>query len=449
MAKKWVAWINLIAAAIGILLILAAVWLVIIRPSNYPDKDLPLRKTEVPKSSFAHPKKDYDAVGAPALTLRFAPLSLQLPDLRKYLVYYGKNGRPDAKNEKELLHFAFTGNKIPSSLIPGQRAYILFDKKQTPNQYIFSPENKETFMWIEPGIVNNQAQVKVGMKDEIGRMISEPAAYALFTLPEKEFVRFGGTTWELGKWRVDGTLLARQRARWYGIDKFIEKHGGKEYQNYENKQRIDFGEGDDAYSVYVGLNDSMIWKNDHWNVVTPDESTTAYPLMSVKKIDERLMNLELWDVEGKGKIVLNLLKSNENWTPQNIQQNFKYVGARTRSQFVFEINKERVLLSPHDWLLLTDNGWKKLVTPKEIDNYVDRKETGPLFIFDGIDRKDDQQIIVGTLFNSSRTDVAPVEIPTQGPGTNPTHDEKNKKGKENNIAPIVKTQDNQEFEKRE
>lgn len=449
MAKKWVALTNLSIAALSVFFIFIALWLFATRPNSYPTQDKPLRKSEVPKGAFSLEKKDYDAIGAPALSLRFSPLGLQLPDLRRHLVYYGKNGRPDSKDENVMLHFAFAGNKSPTSVMPGQRLYILYDKKQTPGQYVFSPNNAQTFLWFEPTLQGNQASIKVGMVDEIGRQITEPTSYAQFTLPEKEYVRFGGTTWELGKWRVDGTLLARQRARWYGLDKFLEKHGGTEYEEIENKQRIDFGEGDNTYSVYVGANDCMIWHNDRWQAVKPGEASTGFPLMCVKKIDERLMALELWDVDGKAKIALNLLKSNENWQPQNLQQSFKFVGARTRSQFVFEINKERVLLSPHDWLLLTDEGWVKLVTPNEIDEYVDRKLTGSLFVFDGIERKDDQQVIVGTLFNAARTEMAPVEIPIQQSGAsgtntivNQSQDDKLHKRKSEINTPMVKTRNN-------
>jgi hypothetical protein len=133
----------------------------------------------------------------------------------------------------------------------------------------------------------------------------------------------------------------------------------------------------------------------------------------IKKIEERLMNMELWDPEGKGKVSLNLLKSSEPQAPVNIQQKFKFVGARTRSQFVFEIDGDRLLLSPHDWLLLTKDGWIKLQTPEEIDAYVERKTPGPLFVFDSVEKRDDHLLLLGTLFNTSRTDMQPIEIPLQ------------------------------------
>lgn len=424
MIKTWLSWINTVVGGVAIALVLAALMLWITKQGEIPVLTTPHAKSDLPKSGFAYPKAAYDAIGEPFLSLQFAPLSMQLPDLKRFLVYYGKNGRPDADPAHPVMFFSFTGNKTPSSVAPGQRLFILYDKKATPAQFVFSPSNGETHLWIEASTQGNEALVKVAMKGENGEIITQPATYAQFTLPEKEYIRFGGAPWEIGKFRVDGTLLARQKARWYGKDLFFEKHGGQEYNEILEKQRVDFGEGDDAYSAFVGVGDALMWDNDKWKVVKPGKESLGHPLMIVKKIDERLMNLELWDAEGKGKIAINLLKSSESWTPQNIQQTFKFMGARTRSQFVFEINKERVLLSPHDWLLLTDKGWVKLVTPADIDAYVERKVTGPLFVFNGMGRKEDHQIIMGTLFNAARTEATPIEIDVQQSGNAAPNPEK-------------------------
>jgi hypothetical protein len=419
MVKKWLSWINLVTGGLLVAFVFAALFLWMTGRGEIPSPEVLPKKMDLPKGSFKLSKEAYDKIGDPVLSLKFSPVSMQLPDLRRYLVYYGKNGRPDADPAHPHMFFSFVGNKNPSSVDPGHRLYLWYDRKQTPPQYVFSPQNAETPLWLEANATGNEAIVNVGMKDENGNIVKDPQAYAQFTLPEKEFVRYGGTAWEIGTFRVDGTLMARQKARWYGQDRFLETHGGEEYAKFTGKQRIDFGEGEDAYSVFVGPGDTMIWKN-RWVVVDPGSDSRGFPLMVIKKVDERLMNLELWDVDGKGKITINVLKSTEAWMPQNLQQSFKFVGARTRTQFVFEINKERMLLSPKDWLLLTDDGWKKLSTPEEIDEFVDRKITGPLFIFDGIQRVEDQQVLTGTVFNSSRTEMQPVELSVQQSGISKT-----------------------------
>lgn len=410
MEKKWLTFINAaICLLIVVLMILAfGYWLA--KPSRIPVNTAAVVKRALPKSTFLQPKEAYEAIGKSIFSLKYSPMTMQLPDLRKHLIFYGKNDRPDAKDARSLLHFAFVGNKSLTSMSPNEKMYVLYDRNVTPPQYIFSPGNEETSLWIQATATEREATVKVHMKNDQGQIIQDPWSHAQFTIPQKEFVRTG-TPWEIGKWRVDGSLLARQKARWYGMDRFLENHGGKEYSQDINKQRLDFGEGNEIYSVFVDMSDGLIWNNEKWNVVKPGTDSLGYPLLMIKKIDDRLMQLELWDVDGQSKIALNLLKSSEPWMPQNVLQNFKFLGSRTRSQFVFEVNKERMLLSPKDWLILTPNGWKKLNTPEEVDDYVNRKLVGILFVFDGIERKDDQQYIKGTLYNSSRSESKPVEIP--------------------------------------
>lgn len=410
MEKKWLTFANAaICILIAILLISALVFL-IARPSEIAVNTEGAVKRTLPKGAFAQPKEGYEAIGNSIFSLKYSPLTMQLPDLRKYLIYYGKNDRPDAKDAHPLLHFAFVGNKAVTAASPGEKMYILYDRNVTPPQYVFSPGNEGTPLWIQATATDHDATVKVSMKNDQGQIIQEPWSHAQFTLAQKEYVR-AGTPWEIEKMRVDGSLLARQKARWYGVDRFLENHGGKEYSQESNKQRIDFGEGEGIYSVFIGMGDGLIWDNNKWKVVKPGVDSLGYPLLIIKKIDDRLMQLELWDVDGQSKMALNLLKSTEPWMPQNVLQNFKFLGSRTRSQFVFEVNKERVLLSPKDWLVLTPGGWKKLSTPEEIDDYVNRKLVGVLFVFDGIERKGDQQYLMGTLYNPSRSESKSVEIP--------------------------------------
>ena len=421
MIRKWISLINIVIGAASLALLVLAMSLSLLRPWEiFTPEELPIR-TSLPKGAFAYSKTEYDAIDGPVLALRFSPLTYQLPDLRKSLIFYGKNGRPDAKNIHSLLHFTFAGNKTISSLTPGEKLYISYDKTLTPPQFVFSPENQPTALWIETEFQGNEANVKVTAQTEEGHLISEPAMYAQFSLPPKEFMRMGGAPWELGHWRVDGSLLARQKARWYGFDRFLERHGGDEFAFLQGKHRIDFGEEGESYSVFLGVNDCLVWNEGRWEAANPGDDSLGKPLICINKIDERLMNLELWDVEGKAKVNLNLLKSHEAWQSQSLEENFRFVGARTRSQYVFEIDDERILLRPHDWLVLTEEGWKKLSTIEEIDDFVERRTTGTLFVFDGVERKDDRQVLVGTVFNNSRTDSQSIELPmlqgSFGPGS--------------------------------
>lgn len=406
--KEWLSWINYSVAGMALLLLLAALFLVL--GSNHFN-ELPEEtalKTKEPASAFEQPKSSYDAIGEPAIKLSETSVGLQLPDLRKVLSYHGKNGRPDADPKTTFLNFGLAGMPGIISIAPKTPTYILYDKRS--KRYEFSPENAETSLWIEVFPDGNQAGVLARIKDENGQVIATPSANANFTLAEKPIVRNETTPWEIGKQRVDGTLLARQKARWYGPDRFFERHGGQEYEHKIDRQRIDFGEGDAIYSVFVQNGDSLVWEDGHWVNAKPGPETLGKPLMIIKKVEDRLISFELWDNDGKTKVVLNLLKSPEAAPQANILQSFKFVGSRTRSQYVFELNKKRIMLSPYDWLLQTDKTWKKLTTVKDIDDYVEGKTSGLLFIFEGIEKRDDRQVLVGTLFNKSRSDFQKIEM---------------------------------------
>lgn len=422
MIRQWLIGFNYLLAGLILLFGLGALFLWWKRAEEIIPLSSHSKENRLPKGSFELAETAYLDISGPVFALNQLPPTLQLPDLRQQLIYYGKNGRPDAQTGASLLHFSLgTTQKSFISTPPKENVYLLFDRKTTPPRYTFSPQNQKTSLWIEPTLLenSNEVQIKVTLENDKGEKITEPDSYAKFNLTEKEFARYGGASWEVGSFRVDSTLLARQRARWFGPDRFLERHGGAEYQFAVGKQRVDFGEGDEIYSLFGGVGDCFIWNQNRWQTATPGKDSLTHPLLVVKKIEDRLMTFELWDAEGKGKLLLTLLKSSEPWIMQNaqhLQHMFKFVGARTRSQCVFEVNRERMVLKPSDWLLLTPKGWKKLESEQEIDQYVKRKLSGTLFVFEGLTRKEEKQVMKGSLYSPNRQDFQAIEIPLQAGG---------------------------------
>ena len=445
MIKQWLSWLNLSIIFLSLFFIVFGIYYWANRPDQITLIEPKTKKSGLPKGGFELEPEVYQKIGGPLLGLQEIPPSLQVPDLRQQLIYYGKNGRPDAKEETITYHFSFnSNNKVTASVRANEKLYLTYDRHSSPPRYTFSPNNEKTSLWITPTPSGSDVDVTVTLENEKGELISQPDQYAHFRLPEKDFSRYVGSNWEIGGQRVDGTILARQKARWFGLDRFLEQHGGEEYQFMHGKNRIDMGENNDIHSVFVDLGDSLVWDNGSWKTVGPGVESLGKPLLVVKKIDDRLMSFELWDVDGKGKITLNLLKSTEPWGTQNtqmLQTTFKFVGARTLKQSVFEVNRERMVLNPFDWLLLTPKGWKKLDTEQEIEDYVKRKSTGTLFVYDGIERKEDKQFMKGTLYNSARSEFQDVEIPLQTSSTKPGKEkekkEPSKSGKEQEAKEVV------------
>lgn len=413
MFRNWLRNLNILLAVLSVFFGITLIYLSALQSKTIEKQKVSQAKKPLPPLSFIQKIENYSFKDKEFLGLKFNPISLQLPDLRTKLIYYGRNSRPDASEDQIVLHFDFQGGNNPQALFPGKLAYLCYDPNKKPCGYSFSPDNKETALWLLAEPTSKGVTVSVRMKGERGT-IATPESYAQFDLEEKERPRFGGQPWQMGKWRADGSLFARQRARWYGKDQFLEEFGGPEYAHLIGKHRIDFAaEGEEAYSVYVGNGDMLVWEQDRWKSVVEGVKSIGKPLLVINKIEDRIMNCDLWDPEGKQKVRLNLLKSMESWLPQNLEKHFRFVGAHTRSQYAFEVNKQRMVLAPDDWLVHTTQGWVKLETLEQIDKFVNRHLAGTLFVFEGIITDGTQQLIEGRMFNSSRTESKDMKIPIQ------------------------------------
>ena len=413
MAQRILRYINYILASTLLLLVLFVI-VMIVKGHRHVEAAPSLAAIEkapaVIKNSFEQSANAYDDISNPVLSTSIVSPTLELPDLRPFLNYYGTNDRPDIAANATLIYFSLKGSDQVVGVVPGERLYLKYDASKRPGTYIFSPDNQPTNLWIVADKDEGKSAVRVVMTDDSGKEVTEPAIRANFSLTAKDFARPGGA-WEIGKWKVDGTLLARQRARWFGQDQFLNQHGGDEFAEQRDRERIEFGEGNDRYVVYVKAGDCLVWDGQRWQKAHPGEASRPYPLMCVHKVDDRLMRLDLWDVGGQGHVSLNLIKSKEAWAPKTYELDFKFVSARTLSQYVFEVKKERMVLRPWDWLLLTDKGWKPLVSVEDIDAYVDRKTPGVLFVFQGPIQADEKQVLRGTFYSPSRTEIYDLDFP--------------------------------------
>lgn len=405
--------------------------------------------TQLPKSLFAESDDFFQNIGESFLTLKWVPPQMQLPDLRSELIFYGKNARPDFLPGKSSFHVSLKSSGEKLLIREGERTYLVYqgnyfpkEKKQEAfyehigsssqpiwgdvslkgeqndkNSYVFSPGNQPTPLWFE---VKNSGEltieVRIHMLDEKGALVVSPAELRVFQLQIQDFSKAQAGSWDLGGWRVDSTLLVRQKARWVGPDLFLKLHGGNEFAHIEGKERIDFFEHPNLCSCFVSVNDFLIWKDGRWSVAKDTDNTEHFPLLVVKKIEEKILSLELWDAEGRGKTLLSLIRAKDHNGLPDLSQEFKFVGAKTWAQFIVECRSGiRMTLKPNDWLVLTQNGWVKLDSPSQIDDFVNQSLIGPLFILDKMVKKNGRQVLMGHLFNTTRTSVEEIELTSSSP----------------------------------
>jgi len=358
------------------------------------------------------------------LKLESSPYVLTLPDMRDEILFYGKNMRPDLKEGKTLFLVGLEGQEALTTIEEGAPLYLRYQPsvltsqeplwgensyEQQEGTYCFSSNNQPTALWIELTKVTHESRVYVQLFliDEQGEAVSGAAERASFLLEAKNVKP--STQWELDKYRVDPTLLVRQRARFTGEDLFLQMHGGSEYASIAGHYRIDFLDPT-PYSCFIQEGDCLLWEEKRWKVVDNKIRTANKPLLIVKKVDDRIMHFELWNELGSQKIALSLVRLREHHSLPNLATEFHFVQAKTWTQFIVECHGKKMTLRPNDWLLLTEEGWQLIDTVEKIDDYVAQTLQGPLFIVGKLKKEGGEQILTGHLFNTTRSEVTEVTL---------------------------------------
>jgi hypothetical protein len=163
---------------------------------------------ELPKSPFLEHEDFFQEIGESLFTLKWAPPQMQLPDLRKELIFLGKNGRPDADKGASSYYFSLKGSDDRIRAKEGEKIYLVYQGSLNPgewvldpkaggspsgpiwgdahtsleeiekNTYIFSPNNLPTPFWFEARNSSEQGiEIRVGMLDEKGSLVTTPADF--------------------------------------------------------------------------------------------------------------------------------------------------------------------------------------------------------------------------------------------------------------------------------
>lgn len=433
---RWIQFVNITLLAITALCI-GSIVLIARSETDYHEVIPVGEKACLPSNPFDQESK-IASDETSLFFLNWTPPKMLLPDLRHEVIYQGKNERPDVQADLPIFHILLKGVEESRPVKEGMRLYLLYDGKyserfleqtqftekmntsgqpiwgeiaSSEGHYSFSPNNAPSSLWLEVIAQGEQVKVTVNMLDDQGDRIQSPVQYKEFCLNHQKRRQ---APWELGKYRVDSSLLIRQKARWVGSDRFLELHGGDDFAFTTDKQRIDFA---DQYSCFVGVNSYLVWKEGQWQTPKESENTIGSPLIRVKKITDKMMSLDLWDAEGLSKTSLNLVCAKERTSNSSEFEDLNFVGAKTWGQFLVESHGARFTCRPNDWLVYTDEGWSKLDSPEAIDEYVERKTVGPLLVLEKLKKKNGRQYLVGHVFNATRTQVEAVELGAKNTAT--------------------------------
>lgn len=335
----------------------------------------------------------YAAIDRGPLKLKDDSLSSFSKKLQKKLHYYGPNNRPDG--DKNTL---FLGLKAPFTVKEKTPLYLSIDKQREMTLLKTKSPGGRCFLTVES-------------------TASGPLLVKLFALPSGQ--PLGDFKLPLEKTvESENPLFAhkpgKQVMRLVGRDLFLERHGGESYAYTHNKERLDFGSADNPGLYFVSPGDFLVYEQGAWREAPPlGEKTEKSWLMQVDSLDDRGAHLTLWAPIGDQKYPLHLPRVQEGSIAPPLDKTFKYLGAKTAHKWLFEVQKERVLITPGSWWLFRDKEWQELVTDEELDSYVNGLLTGELLVFDDMVIEDEGKYLQGHLFNRLRNQVKEVKLPIQ------------------------------------
>ncbi len=334
--------------------------------------------------------------------------TVRLPDLRAFFTFLGCNERPDLSLEKMRVQFTLRGG-TPQTASAGEKVYLRFDGKTNR----WSVSEKPTCLSVIFKPRDNGVDVIEEIQDETGAVITTPSDFHQFFLIATTTPAQNASStkkWEVGELTAEPGLLEKQEARWCGKDVVIETLGGDEFSYELERERVQFGKGPDAYVLWVKEGDCFVFNEERWQPAKLGADTKKKILLRAKKVDDKELIFDLWNPDGSLHSVCVLRRREDN-KKNNTMPEIKLIGARSQKHWIGEVGGKRIVLSPTDWIVFTEEGPVKIDTKKALDDYLEGVLSGALVAFSGLDKVNGDSCLIGLFFDPSRTAKEEVSIP--------------------------------------
>lgn len=330
-----------------------------------------------------------------------------LPDLREELMFVGCNRRPDAKSHAVCLELK--QSRSTQTVAFGEKVYLRQTSTPWGAHFVFSPS--VTQCWIECyAVAGDMLEVRVFLKDSEGKLVTSPQEFTKFTLASQQSPQ---QAWEIGGIRVDASFAIKQKFRYIGKDLFFCMHGGAEFAEKAQKDRVDFTSiSGETYSRFLSVGDMLLWDGNCWQPYgTFLGNRSEAPLLEVKRQDDKIMVLDIWHENGSTRQTVSLVKAIPASSGiKTFLEELLFVGMRTWARPILQAGTQRFTLMANDWLYRDGDHWERISSKQQLDDYVSGKIQGPLFVFEEIERKNNEIFLHGHLFNGLRTHVEKVTL---------------------------------------
>lgn len=343
------------------------------------------------------------------LTLKTGPWLPQLPNLTKELLVLSKSQRPDALFSKPKITLQWAKDKQVQSFFLDEPIYLSINHKTS--QYQFSKNNEPTDIYLNITVDQSATIANLTMIDAEGNFVFSEEHPSIFPLQEAKSSRPSrSSSWSIDNLNVSPLLLVKQGAIWHGKDMFMIEHGGQEFSSLASDVRIDFDSPSaGSYSLYAGSETTFIYDQGRWIAAEPSSETVAFPMIQLKKSQERFLTFSLWAPYGETSTDLTLTKSPSYWPDSKFLQ-IEFVASRRDDEAVIKIGTQRLRVRSGDWLTLADDLWIPLETQEEVLEYVALKKRAALIVVSSIADTEEGKRLLLSLFNKERSLQQKIDI---------------------------------------
>ena len=380
--------------------IACAIWLTYKEPETPASLRRASSSTVSIPNSFANTQPLKEALKEPGLSLRHIDRVVKLPDLRQQLVSYGFHERPDREFSTPQIQFGLRGIQSCLSTRCNEKVYLRFDPRAARWQIATSPT--PLFFILRPKDSGVEAEVR--LQEDGKEAVTTPIEFHKFIVASATPPN-GSQVWTLDTWSVDTSILERQGAVWYGQDRFVQELGGTEMEHEKSRERIVFTLGASPYVLWAKEKDCFTFEDGRWISVEVGSESAGKPLLMVTKIEQRSLQFSLWNEEGTQHLSLALQRRDPgNATLPEI----KVLGAKSRKQWLAEIQGQKVTFRPDDWIVCNGKEIVTISTQQQLDDYLEGRLSGHLLALQGITKEHGEPRLVGSFFDATHTVSLPI-----------------------------------------
>lgn len=324
-------------------------------------------------------------------SIGYGPLALNgvrqrnpVPNLTRELTVLARNHRPGTAGDETALLLGLKSTQEELIAFNGQALYL---KRGVHDTFTFSSE--PTSLVIVPlAMEGKEVLMTVVSGEQKGEFILKETPKSSKALEKTAFVK------------------ALKSGKWWGPDLFLENYGGADYRSLLGKHKLEFADS----VCYVSEGDYLIWENETWKPAPTSPLSPFLPIAQVSAITSKGVQIEAWDETGFGVVSVQLAHPKVPRVNHKMEELVTAARPRAASELSCVLGKRRVVLREGDWWLKTAAGWRHLKKLGDIEDYLEHRARGELFIFESIAMEKGKAVIKGQCFDTMRTQMQPIAL---------------------------------------